>query len=111
MSNVDRTDALLAAQRTYYDLRAPEYRAEPSDRKVPGHPTHDDVAQAVEKFAPSRDVLELACGDGIFTRELARHAASVTAVDASPQMLERNAALSTGLAVDYIESDLFSWQP
>ena len=41
-------------------------------------------------FGPAGEVLELACGTGLWTVELARHAASITAVDASPEVLEIN---------------------
>ena len=37
-------------------------------------------------------VLELACGTGLWTVELARHAAGITAVDASPEVLDINRA-------------------
>jgi len=37
-------------------------------------------------------LLEVGCGDGAFTRDLATHSARVTAVDIAAQQLERNAA-------------------
>jgi predicted TPR repeat methyltransferase len=40
-------------------------------------------------------VLELVCGTSLWTEELPRHAASVTAVDASPEVLEINRARPT----------------
>jgi ubiquinone/menaquinone biosynthesis C-methylase UbiE len=60
-------------------------------------------------------VLELACGTGLWTVELARHATSVTAVDASPEVLEinrvrlREAGRET--AVRYVGADLFDLRP
>jgi len=60
-------------------------------------------------------VLELACGTGLWMVELAHHATSVTAVDASPEVLEINRARlrETGRenAVRYVEADLFGWRP
>ncbi len=60
-------------------------------------------------------MLELACGTGLWTVELARHADSVTAVDASPEVLGINRARiqETGheTPVRYVEADLFDWRP
>ena len=64
---------------------------------------------------PSGKVLELACGTGLWTVELARHAASVTAVDASPEVLEINRArlgeAGRETRVRYVGADLFDWRP
>ena len=60
-------------------------------------------------------MLELACGTGLWTVELARHAASVTAVDASPEVLGINRArireAGHEAPVRYVEADLFDWRP
>ena len=60
-------------------------------------------------------MLELACGTGLWTVELARHATSVTAVDASPEVLGINRArlreAGRKTAVRYVEADLFDWRP
>lgn len=72
-----------------------------------------DVAEAeaaVARFAPRGDVLELACGTGLWTRRLARHADRLTAVDAAAEMIERNRARVRG-AVTYVHADLFAWTP
>ena len=47
----------------------------------------DEVVAALEAFRPTGDVLELACGPGTWTPALLRHATTVTAVDAAPEML------------------------
>lgn len=39
----------------------------------------------------SANILEVGCGDGSFTRELAEHSSRVTAVDISASQIERNA--------------------
>ena len=71
-----------------------------------------EVASAlVEEFKPTGEVLELACGDGAFTRELARQARTLTAIDASPRMLARNREQLAPASVKYINADLFSWTP
>jgi demethylmenaquinone methyltransferase/2-methoxy-6-polyprenyl-1,4-benzoquinol methylase len=65
----------------------------------------------VDELAPTGSVLEIACGPGMFTAELARHATHVTAIDASPQMLKRNRTEVGAPNVDYIEADIFHWRP
>jgi len=56
-------------------------------------------------------VLELACGSGAFTREVVRHARTLTCVDGSPEMLKRNRETVADPQVEYICADLFRWQP
>jgi demethylmenaquinone methyltransferase/2-methoxy-6-polyprenyl-1,4-benzoquinol methylase len=109
----DSSERLLASQRTYYDLRAPDYGelSCPSDRRIRGMIPIELARRAVHDAALDGDVVELACGPGLFTAELARRARSVTAVDASPRMLERNRREASAPNVTYIEADLFNWAP
>jgi SAM-dependent methyltransferase len=105
----------MEAQKRFYDLRAPDYlTGAPSDRTGSGRdsgvPQHDRRAM-VDELAPTGDVLELGCGPGGFTRELARHARAVTAVDSSSTMLARNAREVAQPNVRYIEADVFEWTP
>ena len=59
-----------------------------------------------------REVLELACGTGSWTAQLLRHAAHVTAVDASPEMLAlARARVGDDERVAFVEADLFAWRP
>ena len=104
---------LIASQMAYYEGRAPEYgdHSCPSDRRIRGEMPIELVRSVVEDVALDGDVLELACGPGLFTAELARRARSVTAVDASPRMLERNRREVDASNVVYVEADLFSWAP
>ena len=106
-------DELIASQRAYYDERAPDYadQSKPGDRRVRGYCGPEVVRTVVDEFAPTGDVLELACGTGIYTIELVRHATSLTAVDASPRMLEINRDRVRSPKVDYVHADVFSWQP
>ena len=104
--------SLLASQRTYYDARADEYGDESRpDRNAPGLMPINLGRALVDEFAPTGDVLELACGTGFFTRELARHAGSLTAVDASPRLLAINRARVDAPNVTYVQADLFAWAP
>lgn len=100
------TDPLLAEQIAYYRAIAPEYEG----HAVPGW-GGPEVAAALHAFRPTGDVLELACGPGAWTELLLRHAKSVTAVDAAPEMLAR-AKLRVGEdRARFILADLFSWRP
>lgn len=106
-------DDLLGKQRLYYDERAPDYMdlTKPSDRKVRGWLPDDLGAALIDEFAPVGDVLELACGGGACTRDIVRHATSLTAVDGSPRMIERNRELVNEPKVRYVLADIFEWEP
>jgi SAM-dependent methyltransferase len=112
MGKGERLAGLIKSQREFYDLRAPDFGNESVPaRRVTGAMAADVGRALVDEFAPTGDVLELACGPGAFTRELARHARTVTAVDASPRMLERNRQEVDDCRVTYVQADLFNWQP
>lgn len=114
-------DPLLQQQIDYYRARAGEYdewflrqgrydRGAEANRQWFAEVTQ--VADALDAFAPKGDVLELACGTGLWTQRLLYHARHVTAVDASPEVLaiNRQRAGQDG-RVEYLLADLFSWQP
>jgi demethylmenaquinone methyltransferase/2-methoxy-6-polyprenyl-1,4-benzoquinol methylase len=106
------TTRALDEQRRFYDLRAPDYLTDaPTDRVQADTVDPRFYGVLVDELAPAGDVLELACGPGGFTRELARHARSVTAVDASPRMLARNEREVASPNVRYVAADLFAWTP
>jgi SAM-dependent methyltransferase len=111
-SDLRASASLLASQQLYYDVRADEYgdKSKP-DRRVPGVMAADLRRALMEEFRPIGDVLELACGTGFFTREIVRHARSVTAIDASPRMLAINRARVDDPKVRYVRGDLFGWAP
>jgi SAM-dependent methyltransferase len=110
--DADRLAGLIASQREFYDLRAPDFGDETvPDRRVSGKMAIELARALVDEFAPTGDVLELACGNGSFTRELVRHARTVTAVDGSPRMLERNRREVDDSRVSYVNADIFDWQP
>ena len=99
---------LLADQVGYYRAAAGEYFDHQLDE-----PGGDELAVAVEQFAPARDVLELACGPGTWTPLLLRRADTITAVDASPEMhaLARQRVEADLDRVRFIVADLFDWNP
>src|SRR5579871_1035417 len=110
---------LLAEQRRYYRERAPEYddwwfrrrgyALEP-DTEARWFADVRELEEALKTFAPRGDVLELAAGTGIWTRQLLRYADHVTAVDAAAEVIELNRA-RTGDAADYVLADIFDWEP
>jgi ubiquinone/menaquinone biosynthesis C-methylase UbiE len=104
---MDDTDALLADQVAYYRAAAAEYRLNDAAAR--------DVATALDAFRPAGEVLELACGPGTWTRQLLRHAAKVTAVDAAPEMLARARARAQARVgegrVRFVQANLFEWTP
>lgn len=113
-------DARLAEQKAYYRARASEYdewffRRGRYDR---GHEVNerwfieaDEVRQALDAFKPAGRVLELACGTGLWTMQLIRHADHVTAVDAAEEMIAVNAQRLQSPKVRYVQADIFDWRP
>jgi SAM-dependent methyltransferase len=97
---------LLAEQSAYYRTLGAGYLDQGLD--LPGG---DELAEALEAFRPAGSVLELACGPGVWTGQLLRHAADVTAVDGSPEMLAAAAARLAAAQLRLVQADLFSWVP
>jgi SAM-dependent methyltransferase len=107
MNTGSAQDQLLAQQRAYYRALAPRYLDQGLD--LPGG---TELAGALDAFGPTGSVLELACGPGVWTGQLLRHASDVTAVDASPEMLALAASrVPSGAPVRFVAADLFSWAP
>ena len=105
----DELDVLLAEQVAYYRARAAEYDATsplPADDGA-----HGELLAALERFAPAGRVLELACGTGQWTATLAAHAAQLTALDSSPEMLAIAGRRVRGNPVRFVEADVFTWEP
>jgi SAM-dependent methyltransferase len=110
---------VLAEQQQYYRERAPEYddwwfrrNAYALDPET-GSRWFADVRElegALEMFGPKGDILELAAGTGVWTKELLRFTDRVTAVDAAAEVLELNRARTSGSA-EYILADVFGWEP
>lgn len=113
MNTGSAQDPLLAEQRAYYSALAPEYLHQGLD--LPGalaHRAQAELTDALDAFRPAGSVLELACGPGVWTRQLLRHATGVTAVDASPEMLAIAASrVPDGAPATFVEADLFTWEP
>ncbi len=111
---------VLEEQLAYYRSRAREYdqwwlRQGRYDR---GHEHNArwfaesaEVASALESFQPSGRILELACGTGIWSERLVKHASDLVVVDGSREMLDLAERRLQSANVRYIEVDIFHWQP
>ena len=111
---------LLKQQIEYYRARAPEYddwfyRHGRYDHGAAFQQQWESEAQIVrdQLFSSPRlaHVLEMAPGTGIWTQELIKLSDSVTALDASPEMIAINRAKLQSDNVSYQQADLFRWQP
>jgi demethylmenaquinone methyltransferase/2-methoxy-6-polyprenyl-1,4-benzoquinol methylase len=98
--------ALLDEQVRYYRAVAAEYE----DHALP-FAGGCELAEALDAFRPTGSVLEFACGPGTWTTQLLRHAADVTAVDASSEMLAIASARTGNERVRFVSADLFHWRP
>jgi len=118
---VSDADDLLQEQIAYYRARAPEYddwflrRGRYDDGPEENRrwfAEAEEVREALRAFGPTGRALELACGTGWWTEQLASLASQVTAVDASPEVLELNRRRTGDSgAVAYVCADIFAWEP
>lgn len=112
-------DSILDEQIQYYRARAQEYEetALPSEADSPETPENpmarewQDAERAVRSLPQFETILELACGTGLWTRELVKHAEHLTALDAAPEMLELNRNSVNDARVQYECVNLFEWEP
>jgi 2-polyprenyl-3-methyl-5-hydroxy-6-metoxy-1,4-benzoquinol methylase len=112
--------AILQEQVQYYRQRASEYdewffrqgrydRGE--DHRQQWFSEVTEVEEALQAATPSGDILELACGTGLWTQHLVPLATHLTAVDASPEVIMLNQQRVASESVEYIIADLFNWTP
>jgi demethylmenaquinone methyltransferase/2-methoxy-6-polyprenyl-1,4-benzoquinol methylase len=114
---------VLAAQVDYYRLRAPEYdawfRREGSYDHGPEltaawRREAEEAAAALATLPlDAADVLELAPGTGLWTERYVDRVASVTAVDAAPEMVQlaRERLGERAAKVQFVLGDIFRWTP
>jgi SAM-dependent methyltransferase len=98
----------LSQQVDYYRRRAPEYDetslgdTEASRRRF---------AEIIDQLQPTGDILEIACGTGLWTRHLVRRARNLTALDSSPEMIELARSRGGDRSPTFILADIFRWEP
>jgi demethylmenaquinone methyltransferase/2-methoxy-6-polyprenyl-1,4-benzoquinol methylase len=112
-------DQLIAQQTEYYRARAAEYdewflrigrydRGEQHRRQW--FSEVEVVRNVLESSKPGGNILELACGTGLWTKHLAPSSTKLTAVDVSPEAIDINRQRVADDRVSYEEADLFSWK-
>jgi len=111
---------LIQEQIVYYRERAPEYDDWFFRRgRYNGGADHtrywfdeiEEVRSALTAARPVGHVLELACGTGLWTEQLAPQATQLTAIDSSPEVIELNRQRVASPRVAYQIADLFTWEP
>jgi SAM-dependent methyltransferase len=95
-------------QVAYYRQRAAEY-----DLTSYGDVDRADqrIASLLDQIRPEGDVLEIACGTGIWTRHLAARTGSLTAIDAAPEMIALARQRISGASVTFVTADVLDWVP
>lgn len=112
-------DKVLKEQLAYYRARAEDYDesvkgigcavTQPLDVEANEEWRH--IVKELNALAPVDNVLELACGTGIWTQELMHISRSITALDGSPEMIQINRAKVEEMSIEYKCVDLFEWEP
>lgn len=114
------SDTTLQEQIAYYRARAGEYdewfyRVGRYDHGAEINQRWFDeaaeVMQELHQIGPVEIVMELACGTGIWTRELLKVGRQITAIDASSEVIEINRQKLQSVNVRYEQADLFTWEP
>lgn len=79
-----------------------------NERRQQSAPAEVDSALALLGIGPGAPVLDLACGVGRHTRELARRGFAVTGVDRTAAYLQRarEQAQAEGLAINFVQEDM-----
>lgn len=115
--------SILEEQKAYYSARAREYdewwnregRYDRGDQHRAQWLSEADIIRQLLKRLQQQgtyqNVLEMACGTGIWTQNLALYFDKVHAVDASPEMLAINRHKLALPNVTYQQADLFEWNP
>jgi len=111
---------LLEQQMAYYRARAREYDEWFLREKRYDHgPEHrrewfheiEEIRKVLRSTVRDADVLELACGTGLWTQYLAESNQRILAVDASAEVIAINRERVSSANVEYQIADIFSWKP
>lgn len=98
-------DDILAEQLDYYRAHSRQY-----DRAYAERADLRQLLTVVDELPIVGDVLELACGTGQWTPLLAARASSVTAVDASAEVLALARERTSAPNVEFVQADVFRWR-
>ena len=106
---------VIQEQIAYYRARAQEYDQSLVQNGTPnnqqGNGEFEEAARMLRSRGAFKEVLELACGTGIWTRLLLEIGQQVTAIDASPEMLELCRQKVGETRIRYQQADVFEWEP
>jgi len=112
--------SLIDEQTEYYRARASEYdewflregRYDRGEAHRQQWTTElDEVRKVITEAAPLGDLVEIACGTGLWTGELAGAADSLVALGSVEETIEQNRAKHEALGIEYQVADVFSWEP
>ena len=113
-------NSLVNQQIAYYQARASEYdewflRKGRYDRGTKWNQQWfqevEQVRNSLDRFKAEGNILELACGTGLWTQQLLRHAQNITAVDAVEEVIKLNQQRLQSSKVKYIQANIFTWRP
>ncbi|MEJ2551118.1 MAG: class I SAM-dependent methyltransferase [Anaerolineales bacterium] len=118
--HADDPNNMLNEQISYYQARSREYdewfyrqgrydRGEALNRRW--FSEVEEVSRALHAFEPAGNVLEIACGTGLWTAQIVQHATQVTAIDAVSEVLAINQSRVNSSKVHYLQANIFEWQP
>ncbi len=112
---------VLNEQIAYYRARAQEYDESILEAgrsaSTEGKQTNEEPdpiergMHLLQQMGMFGQVLELACGTGIWTEVLLQIGQEVTAIDAAPEMLSIARQKLGNAPVNYQQADLFNWEP
>src|SRR5579883_2327372 len=101
---------VLDEQIAYYRARAQEYDASiGATTRLPAN--FVDAHSILRQAGAFEQVLELACGTGIWAQTLVQIGRHVTALDAAPEMLALARNKLGNSPVQFQQADLFAWEP
>jgi len=90
----------------YYNRRADEYE-QIYFRKIPKRRKEiDDEVSRLVSLADDKDILEFACGTGYWTSRISKTAKSITAFDASYEMIQQARQKEYLCPIAFIQADL-----
>jgi 2-polyprenyl-3-methyl-5-hydroxy-6-metoxy-1,4-benzoquinol methylase len=112
--------SILQQQIAYYQARASEYdewflRQGRYDRGTEMNSQWfqevEQVRSALDQFKPYGQILEIACGTGLWTQRLSEQAEQITVIDAVGEVLTLNQQRLKSARVKYVQANIFEWHP
>jgi len=115
----DEENRMIEETKEYYRQRAAQYSdwahrtGDYEGDSEPGSSFFDEAKLLLDALDAERlvgNVLEIACGTGVWTEAVVKNANLVTALDSSQEMIERNKSrLKGNMKVKYVLADVYDW--